>query len=66
MKALIEKEGNRILGFTAFGVWSRGSHGRRQVAMAAGLPYAALRDMVLTHATMAEGLVALFSAVPRG
>jgi hypothetical protein len=32
--------------------------------MAAGLPYTALRDMVLTHPTMAEGLVVLFSAVP--
>jgi hypothetical protein len=31
--------------------------------MAAGLPYIALRDMVRTHPTMAEGLVVLFSAV---
>jgi len=36
------------------------------VAMAAGLPYAALRDTVLTHPTMAEGLGELFSSVPRG
>jgi hypothetical protein len=37
-----------------------------QVAMAAGLPYTALRDAVLTHPTMAEGLAGLFSSVPRG
>ena len=36
-----------------------------QVAMAAGLPYTALRDMVLTHPTIAEGLTVLFSAVPQ-
>ena len=35
-----------------------------QVAMAAGLPYTVLRDMVLTHPTVAEGLGDLFSAVP--
>jgi pyruvate/2-oxoglutarate dehydrogenase complex dihydrolipoamide dehydrogenase (E3) component len=66
MKALIEKEGNRILGFTAFGVEAGEVMAVAQVAMAAGLPYTALRDMVLTHPTMAEGLVALFSAVSRG
>jgi hypothetical protein len=37
-----------------------------QVAMAGGLPYTALRDAVLTHPTMAEGLGELFSSVPRG
>jgi hypothetical protein len=36
-----------------------------QVAMAAGLPYTAPRDMVLAHPTMAEGLAELFSFVPR-
>jgi hypothetical protein len=36
-----------------------------EVAMAAGLPYAALRDAVLTLPTMAEGLTDLFSSVPR-
>ena len=39
---------------------------RSWVAMLAGLPYTALRDAVLTHPTMAEGLAALFSTVPRG
>jgi hypothetical protein len=31
--------------------------------MGAGLPFTALRDSVLTHPTIAEGLVVLFSAV---
>ena len=34
-----------------------------QVAMLAGFPYTALRDAILTHPTMAEGLVFLFSGV---
>ena len=37
-----------------------------QVAMAGGLPYTLLRDMVLAHPTVAEGLGDLFSAVPPG
>jgi pyruvate/2-oxoglutarate dehydrogenase complex dihydrolipoamide dehydrogenase (E3) component len=64
LKALIESEGERILGFTAFGVEAGEVMAVVQVAMAAGLPYTALRDMILTHPTLAEGLGALFSAVP--
>ncbi len=55
---------NRSAAFTAFGVEAGEAMAAVQVAMAAGLPYTALRDMVLTHPTMAEGLVVLFSAVP--
>jgi len=33
-----------------------------QMAMLAGLPYTALRDAILTHPTMAEGLNVLFSS----
>jgi hypothetical protein len=50
-------EGDRILGFTALGV-------EAGEVMAAGLPYTVLRDLVLTHPTVAEGLGDLFSAVP--
>jgi hypothetical protein len=35
-----------------------------QTAMLAGLPYTALRDAILTHPTMAEGLGSLFANVP--
>jgi pyruvate/2-oxoglutarate dehydrogenase complex dihydrolipoamide dehydrogenase (E3) component len=65
LKALIEKGGDRILGFTAFGVEAGELLPAVQVAMAAGLPYTALRDVVLTHPTIAEGLGGLFSSVPR-
>jgi pyruvate/2-oxoglutarate dehydrogenase complex dihydrolipoamide dehydrogenase (E3) component len=66
LKALIEEKGDRILGFTAFGPEAGEVMAAVQVAMLAGLPYKALRDAVLTHPTMAEGLAALFSSVPRG
>jgi pyruvate/2-oxoglutarate dehydrogenase complex dihydrolipoamide dehydrogenase (E3) component len=66
LKALIEKGRDRILGFTAFGAEAGEVMAVAQVAMAAGLPYTALRDAVLTHPTMAEGLGDLFSSVPRG
>ncbi len=64
LKALVEADGDRILGFTAFGVEAGEVLAVVQVAMVAGLPYTALRDMVLTHPTIAEGLNVLFSAVP--
>ena len=32
--------------------------------MIAGMPYTALRDGILTHPTLAEGLGALFSSEP--
>jgi len=32
--------------------------------MKAGIPFPVLRDMTITHPTLAEGLIALFSAVP--
>ena len=64
MKALIDTTSDRILGFTAFGVGAGEIMGAVQIAMLAGLPYTALREAVLTHPTLLEGLVPLFSAVP--
>lgn len=64
MKALIEADGDRILGFTAFGPEGGEIMAVVQMAMTAGLPYTAVRDSILTHPTMAEGLGVLFSAVP--
>jgi pyruvate/2-oxoglutarate dehydrogenase complex dihydrolipoamide dehydrogenase (E3) component len=62
MKALVDPESDRILGFTAFGVGAGEIMGAVQVAIIAGLPYTALRDAVLTHPTLVEGLIALFSS----
>jgi pyruvate/2-oxoglutarate dehydrogenase complex dihydrolipoamide dehydrogenase (E3) component len=64
MKALVDTESDRILGFTIFGTEGGEIMGAVQIAMIAGLPYTALRDAVLTHPTLLEGLIALFSAVP--
>jgi pyruvate/2-oxoglutarate dehydrogenase complex dihydrolipoamide dehydrogenase (E3) component len=63
MKALIEPGTGRVLGFTAFGVEAGEVIPTVQVVMAAGLPYTLLRDMVLAHPTIAEGLGDLF-AIP--
>jgi pyruvate/2-oxoglutarate dehydrogenase complex dihydrolipoamide dehydrogenase (E3) component len=64
MKALVEADSDRILGFTAFAVGAGEILATVQIAMIAGLPYTALRDAVLTHPTLVEGLIPLFSSAP--
>ena len=64
MKALIDTESDRILGFTVFGVNGGEIMGAVQIAMNAGMPYTALRDTILTHPTLLEGFIPLFSSVP--
>ncbi len=64
LKALVETGSDRIIGFTAFGVDAGEMMGAVQIAMIAGLPYTALRDAILTHPTLLEGLIALFSSAP--
>lgn len=62
LKALVASDGDRILGFTGFGIGAGEVLASVQIAMTAGLPYTALRDAVLTHPTLVEGLIALFSS----
>ena len=64
LKALVEPNGDRILGFTAFAVDGGEIMSSVQIAMIAGLPYTALRDAILAHPTLAEGLETLFSSEP--
>jgi len=64
LKALVEADSDRILGFTAFGVGAAEIMTSVQIAMNAGLPYTALRDTILTHPTLVEGLIPLFSSAP--
>jgi pyruvate/2-oxoglutarate dehydrogenase complex dihydrolipoamide dehydrogenase (E3) component len=64
LKALVEADGDRILGFTGFGVGAGEILSSVQIAMLAGLPYTALRDAILTHPTLGEGLNPLFSSAP--
>jgi pyruvate/2-oxoglutarate dehydrogenase complex dihydrolipoamide dehydrogenase (E3) component len=64
MKAIIDTHSDRILGFTAFGNEAGEVMSVVQIAMLAGLPYTSLRDAILTHPTMSEGLTALLADVP--
>ena len=64
LKALVEVNGDRILGFTAFAVDGGEIMASVQTAMMAGLPYTALREAIWAHPTLVEGLSPLFSSVP--
>ncbi len=63
MKALISPGDGRILGFTMVGPEAGEVMTVVQMAMQGRLPYTALRDSILAHPTMAEGLNSLFSNV---
>src|SRR5258707_5516442 len=63
MKALIASD-DRILGFTMIGAEAGEVMAAVQTAMLAGLPYQRLRDAVIAHLTMAEGLGPLLANVP--
>jgi pyruvate/2-oxoglutarate dehydrogenase complex dihydrolipoamide dehydrogenase (E3) component len=64
MKALVADSDDRILGFTMIGAEAGEVMAVVEMAMLAGLPYTRLREAVLAHPTMAEGLGFLFSNVP--
>jgi len=64
MKVLIDAANDRIVGFTMFGADAGEVAAVVQTAMLAGLPYTVLRDAILTHPTMAEGLNVLLTNVP--
>ena len=63
MKALVGDD-DRILGFTMIGSEAGEVMAAVQTAMLANLPYSTLRDAILAHPTMAEGLDPLLSKVP--
>ena len=65
MKALVGHD-DRIIGFAMLGADAGEVMAVVQTAMLGGLPYRALRDAVIAHPTMAEGLGPLFSEVPEG
>ncbi len=64
MKALVDGSDDRILGFTMIGAEAGEVVAVVQTAMLGGLPYPKLRDAILAHPTMAEGLGLLFSQAP--
>ncbi|MBB3458389.1 pyruvate/2-oxoglutarate dehydrogenase complex dihydrolipoamide dehydrogenase (E3) component [Rhizobium sp. BK313] len=63
MKVLVSAEDDRILGFTMIGSEAGEVMAAVQTAMLAGLPYSKLRDAVIVHLTIAEGLGPLFGNV---
>jgi pyruvate/2-oxoglutarate dehydrogenase complex dihydrolipoamide dehydrogenase (E3) component len=64
MKMLIAKDSDEILGFTALGFEASAQMVAVQTAMLGHLPYTVLRDAILTHPTMSEGLNELLATVP--
>jgi len=64
MKALVSETDDRILGFTMIGAEAGEVMAVVEMAMLADLPYTRVRDAVLAHPTMAEGLGFLFANVP--
>jgi pyruvate/2-oxoglutarate dehydrogenase complex dihydrolipoamide dehydrogenase (E3) component len=64
MKAIVSANDDRILGFSMIGSEAGEVMAVVQAAMLAGLPYPKLRDAVIAHLTIAEGLGPLFANVP--
>jgi pyruvate/2-oxoglutarate dehydrogenase complex dihydrolipoamide dehydrogenase (E3) component len=64
MKVLVGANDDRILGFTMIGSEAGEVMAAIQTAMLADMPYTRLRDAVLAHLTVAEGLGPLFEGVP--
>jgi pyruvate/2-oxoglutarate dehydrogenase complex dihydrolipoamide dehydrogenase (E3) component len=62
LKCLVGRDSDHILGFAAFGVGAGEIMGCVQIAMLGGMPYTALREAILAHPTIPEGLLSLFSA----
>jgi probable pyridine nucleotide-disulfide oxidoreductase len=65
MKALVAAEDDRILGFAMLGAHAGEVLPVVQMTMLGGLPFTALRDGIIAHPTIAEGLNMLFSAVSK-
>ena len=63
MKCLIAEQDDRILGFAMLGERAGEVMTIVQTAMLADLPFTTLRDAIIAHPTMAEGLNILFAAI---
>ena len=64
MKVLVGAADDQILGFTMIGSEAGEVMAAIQTAMLAGLPYPRLRDAVIAHLTVAEGLGPLLDGIP--
>jgi probable pyridine nucleotide-disulfide oxidoreductase len=64
MKALVDPESSHILGFTMVGTGAGEVMSVVQMAMLGNLPYTTVRDAVIAHPLLAEGLNLLFATLP--
>ncbi|TPJ34973.1 mercuric reductase [Mesorhizobium sp. B2-8-3] len=64
MKVVVAGDDDRILGFTMIGSEAGEVLAAVQTAILANLPYPKLRDAVITHLTIAEGLGPLLANLP--
>jgi len=64
MKVLVGMEDDLIVGFTMIGSEASEVMAAIQTAILARLPYTSLRDAVIAHLTVAEGLGPLFESLP--
>jgi pyruvate/2-oxoglutarate dehydrogenase complex dihydrolipoamide dehydrogenase (E3) component len=60
-KAVVDRDTDRILGAALLGTEASEAIAVIQMAMLAGMEYAAVRDAIITHPTIAEGLNLLFT-----
>lgn len=60
-KAVIDRDTNRILGAALLGTEASEAIAVVQMAMLAGMEYTAVRDAIIAHPTIAEGLNLLFT-----
>jgi pyruvate/2-oxoglutarate dehydrogenase complex dihydrolipoamide dehydrogenase (E3) component len=61
MKAIVDAESQQILGASVLGIEGGEIMSQLQIAMMGKLPYAALKDGIFAHPTLAESLNNLFS-----
>jgi pyruvate/2-oxoglutarate dehydrogenase complex dihydrolipoamide dehydrogenase (E3) component len=64
MKAIVDAHSDRILGFTMLGTNAGEVVTAVQMAMLGNLPYTTVRDSIIAHPVIAEGLNLLFAKVP--
>ena len=63
-EGVVAADSDRILGFTMFGAEAGEVMAVVETAMLAGMPYTGLRDAIIAHPTMAEGLNGLLARGP--
>ncbi|HGF4014808.1 FAD-dependent oxidoreductase [Burkholderia cenocepacia] len=63
MKALVAPDTGQILGFTMVGAGAGEVMSAVQIAMIGKLPYTSVRDTILAHPLLAEGLNLLFATI---